>query len=53
MNLPKKLIITVSKTANGEKDYVQVISDDQFSINVVLIADEIEIRDARTTKETV
>lgn len=42
-----KLTIQVTKTANGEQEYIQVMSDDMFSINVVLIADQIEIRDDR------
>lgn len=41
------LKITVTKTANGLQEYLQVISDDQFAINVVLIADKIEILDTR------
>lgn len=42
-----KLKITISKTAQGDKDYLQVMSDDAFSVNVVLLADEIEILDTR------
>ena len=44
---PKKLTVTVTKTATGEHDYIQIISADQFSLNIVLIADEIVMRDAR------
>ncbi len=42
-----KLRVTVSKTSGGDKDYLQVLSDDQFSVNVVLIADEIVVEDLR------
>jgi hypothetical protein len=42
-----KLKITVSRTRGGDQDYLQIISDDQFSVNVVLIAERIEINDAR------
>lgn len=42
-----KLKIQVTKTADGARDYVQIMSADQFTVNVVLIADEIEMRDER------
>jgi hypothetical protein len=42
-----KLTITVTPTADGKQEYVQIMSEDMFSINVVLIADEIEVRDSR------
>lgn len=42
-----KLTITVTKTSTGDQEYVQIMSSDMFSINVVLIADEIEVRDER------
>ena len=42
-----ELRITVTKTADGLHDYVQIISSDQFRINIVLIADGIEVRDER------
>lgn len=41
------LIITISKTSDGAKEYVQVISGDQFSVNVVLIADNVTVKDVR------
>ena len=34
----QKLIITISKTADGQQDYMQIVSEDQFAINVVLIS---------------
>ena len=42
-----KLTITVTKTADGQREYVQIMSGDMFTVNVVLIADTIEIQDAR------
>lgn len=45
-----KLTITISKTATGTSDYVQILSGDSFSLNVVLIADEIEVRDERESE---
>lgn len=42
-----KLNITLSKTRNGKQDYLQVMSDDFMAVNIVLIADEIEVQDAR------
>ena len=42
-----KLKIQVSKTSTGAQDYMQVMSDDMLSVNIVLVADQIEIEDAR------
>ena len=42
-----KLNATISKTSNGKQDYLQVISEDMVSVNIVLIADKIEIKDHR------
>lgn len=41
------LRIEVSKTMKGDQDYMQVMSDDMMSVNIVLLADKIEIRDTR------
>ena len=41
------LTITLSKTADGKHDYLQIITDDQFAINIVLIADKIDVKDVR------
>lgn len=43
----EELTITISKTANGKSDYVQIMSKDQFSINIVLIAGKITVEDTR------
>jgi hypothetical protein len=45
--VPKKLKLTVTKTSDGANEYVQIMSADQFSVNIVLIAEHIEILDAR------
>jgi hypothetical protein len=42
-----KLSVTITKTANGKSDYIQVMSEDMFTTNIVLIADEIEVDDQR------
>lgn len=44
---PRKLTITLSKTATGDRDYLQVLSADGWSLNIVLIADSIEVKDSR------
>ncbi len=41
------LRIQVAKTANGKHDYLQIISNDQFSVNIVLIAEKITVEDCR------
>ena len=46
-----KLTVTVTKTADGQRDYVQIMSSDMVSVNVVLIADEIVVDDHRATAE--
>jgi hypothetical protein len=38
-------------TAQGDRVYLQVLSDDATTVNVVLIADEVEVQDARTKAE--
>ena len=42
-----KLRVTITKTSDGESDYIQVMSEDMLAVNVVLVAEEIEIRDSR------
>ena len=41
------LNVTLSQTSRGDQDYLQVMDDDQVSVNVVLIADQITVRDVR------
>ncbi len=42
-----KLTITVTKTADGRFEYVQIASPAAMPVNIVLIADEVEIEDRR------
>lgn len=42
-----ELKVTVTKTANGLQEYIQIMSDDMVSVNIVLIADRIAVDDAR------
>ena len=42
-----KIKIQVSKTSDGKGDYLQVMSDDMLSVNLVLVAQEILITDDR------
>ncbi len=42
-----KLNVTITKTSNGDKDYIQIMSDDYVTVNVVLVADEIKVDDKR------
>ena len=42
-----KLTITVTRTADGSAQYVQIASPAAMPVNIVLIADEIEIKDRR------
>lgn len=41
------LTVTISKTADGKDDYLQVLSLDQYSVNVVLISSKITLKDVR------
>ena len=41
------LNVTITKTSNGLMDYIQIMSDDQISINCVFVAEEIEVEDHR------
>lgn len=45
-----KLNITITKTADGLQDYIQIMSDDCISINIVLVG-EIVVQDHRNEEE--
>ena len=49
-----KLTITITKTADGRYDYVQIASPAAIPVNVVLVADLIGVEDHRkpATKKT-
>ena len=42
-----RLNVTITKTSDGRSDYIQVMSHDMTTVNVVLIADEIKVEDFR------
>jgi len=46
-----KITIQITKTTDGKDEYCQIMSEDQFAINIVLIANKIEIRDDRKRKK--
>jgi hypothetical protein len=41
--------VTITKTADGKQEYMQIISEDQFSTNIVLVG-KFEVKDAREAK---
>lgn len=41
------LTITISRTVNGQADYLQILSQDGFGLNIVLIANQIRVEDQR------
>lgn len=41
------LAVTITKTADGAAEYMQITSADQFSVNIVLISPKITVKDAR------
>lgn len=45
--VPNILNITITKTSDGKQEYLQVMHQDQVSINVVLVADKIVLTDVR------
>ena len=44
-----KYKVAITKTADGVQDYMQIISDDQFSTNIVLIG-FFDVWDSRTER---
>lgn len=45
-----ELTITITKTAVGNKEYIQIMSDDTVTVNIVLVVDKINVKDAREDK---
>jgi len=45
-----KLTVTITKTSFGDSDYIQIMSEDQISVNIVLVAEEIEVHDHSTPR---
>ena len=44
-----KLNVTITKTSTGTADYIQIMSEDQVTINIVLVSEEIKVADHRQT----
>jgi len=42
-----KLNVIIHKTANGKQDYIQIMSEDMFTVNIVLISEEVVVEDSR------
>ena len=42
-----KLNVTITETSDGLAEYIQIMSADLVSVNIVLIAGKIEVQDAR------
>lgn len=51
--MEKELTVTITKTSNGLMDYIQIMSDDSISVNIVLIADSIVVTDHREKLDSV
>jgi len=47
----EKINVNISKTSNGLHDYLQIMSADMITINIVLIAEEIKVIDRRPQKK--
>ena len=45
------LNVTITKTSRGDQEYVQIISDDVLTVNIVLVADKITVQDFREPKK--
>jgi hypothetical protein len=43
----EEITITISKTANGKAEYLQVLSSDQFSLNLTAVSVKITVQDLR------
>jgi hypothetical protein len=42
-----KLRVTITETSDGLAEYIQIMSADTMSVNIVLIAGKIEVEDCR------
>lgn len=41
------LTVQVTKARDGKHDYVQIMSEDMVSVNIVLVVDKITVKDER------
>lgn len=48
----ESITIQISKTSDGLRDYMQITSPDQTSINIVLVVGKIVVDDRRETETT-
>ena len=46
-----KLAITITKTSDGLGEYIQIMSEDMLSVNIVLVAEKIKVEDYRKAKQ--
>jgi len=44
--MKEKLVVRIQKARDG-RDYLQIMSEDMVSLNIVLIANKIEVKDQR------
>jgi len=51
--MTNNLRVTITKTADGDGEYIQIMSGDCISVNVVLVADVIEVKDTRSKQKKV
>lgn len=42
-----KINVAITKTSMGDSDYIQIMSDDQITVNIVLVAEKINVTDHR------
>lgn len=42
--------VTITKTADGKREYIQLMSADQVSVNVVVVATKLEVQDSRNCR---
>lgn len=45
------LNVTITKTRDGHNEYIQIISADQITVNVVVVAGRIVVQDMRPKKK--
>ena len=50
-----KLTVTITRklTGAGSADHIQILSSDHISVNVVFMADNIEVKDSRSRQDKI
>jgi hypothetical protein len=46
-----KLNVTITKTSIGDSDYIQIMSEDQVTVNIVFVAEKITVKDHRKKED--